>query len=812
MEISEYLKYRIDLLDEAKDEDGFITESKFLDVTLPSLSDAKLLDSEDYEECYFYLKPDNIKINGYKINESEERLQVFIVNEDSINLETKDEDLLISQKSYYDTIFAKVSKLINKSIRKHLDEEIQDSSPVKKLINFISSSSLGLAQIDVIELFLISATATVEKRGSEPMPKMIEFEEEVITVNVVDKDHKIQKKEITVFKRLIDLNFLYNILISQGNREVLEVNFEKLFNKGIDAIKAADEDNFESFLCVLPGNILAELYKRYSTRMLEKNVRSFLQFKGVNQGIRDTIRKNPEHFIAYNNGLTITAVGAEIEKSQDRTTITSLKDFQIVNGGQTTATIYFSKKDGLDISKVKVMAKINVAKNADEEDLNELISNISRFSNAQSKVSNADLRSRNEQLIKLKSISESTMTPSGRKWFFERFKGEFNTLIRKNPRAKTKINNEYPKERRFTKEELAKYYMSWGSSPYLVKKGGDKIFRSFIEEISPEKIKGPLINRDFYEEVIAKIILFKELENIYGAGKNSMGQLRSAVVPYTISILFAHTTGHKGSDDFDLIKLWQREGLENDLREVLASLMVLMNDLIKGYSISDDYGEYSKRKELWDNILAAKEIKEFTSLPKFLKAIKSYALSKEEIKRRVLKMKKVKEIDFSNLYDNAKIFSRGQAYYKKLGLILMDNLSSSQQNKIDHLIYCINSKTNIDKVYCEFEKDLIQKIRVDSPDIFDTIQIEEENEWVISTDYVVDIYNKCLENGIDLLSTFQKHKELAKLKGAKYYAVFDEIGKGLLNGSPPTIKQIQSVGNISFDYGNIGNITEKLII
>jgi len=799
MEIDEYLRYRTDLLEESKDNEGFISESEFLELTLPSLSEAKLIDSEDYNQCYFHLKADNIKINGYKINESEERLQLFIVNEESINLSSSNESLLISQKSYYDSIFAKLLKFINKSIRKHLDDEIQDSDHnVKSLINFISSSSLGLAQIDVIELFVISATATVEKRGAEPTPKMMEFEEEVIPVKIPLNDGtiKVKEKEIAVYKRLIDLNFLYNTLISQGNREVLEVNFKKLFNHGIDAIKAADEANFESFLCVLPASILSELYKKFSTRMLEKNVRSFLQFKGVNQGIRDTIRKNPQHFIAYNNGLTITAVGAEIITTGDKTVITSLKDFQIVNGGQTTATIYFSKKDGLDISEVKVMAKINVAKNASEDELNELISNISKYSNAQSKVSSADLRSRNEQLIKLKSVAESVMTPSGKKWFFERFKGEFNTLLRKNQRAKTKINNEYPKERRFTKEELAKYYMSWGLSPHSVKKGGDKIFRAFIENISPEKGKGPAINRDFYEEVIAKIILFRQLEDIYGAGKNSMGQLRSAVVPYTISILYAFTTGGKDSDEFDLIKLWQREGLDNQLKEMLTELMTLVNDLIKSYSPSDDYGEYSKRKELWDNIVGSVEIKKFTSSTQFLAAIKDYRLTKEEIKKRLLKSAKAKDIDFTNLYDNAKIFTRGKEYYKKIGTLLYNHLSTSQQNKIEHLVYCISSKTDIDQSFCEFEKNLIQKIRVDNPEIFDNINVDEELAWIKTTDYVVNTYNKCMEQKLDIISEFKRLQELAKLKGAKFYSVFDEIGKGFVAGRPPSIKQIYSASNI----------------
>ncbi|MFI5452590.1 AIPR family protein [Pedobacter sp. UC225_61] len=800
MEIQEYLKYRADLLNEAKDEDGFVTESNILELILPSLTDAKLIDSDDYNECYFNHKSDNIKINGFKTNESQERLQLFIVNEDSISLSNTESDLFISVKSYYDNIFFKATKFINKSIKKNLDDEVQDASPVKGLINFISSSHLGLSQIDVIEIFQISLTATVEKRGNEPQPKMIEFEDENISVTINNLDQGLVKKNIVVYKRLIDLNFLFNVLISQGNRELLEVDFMKLFDTGIEAIQAANEEHFESYLCVLPATILEDLYKRYSTRMLEKNVRSFLQFKGVNQGIKDTIKKTPEYFIAYNNGITITAVGGDILKHEKGSTILSLKDFQIVNGGQTTATIYFSKKEGLDISKIKVMAKINIAKYDDEDKLDDLISNISKFSNAQSKVSSADLRSRNSQLIKLKSVSESTMTPSGRKWFFERFKGEFNTLLRKNPRAKTKIDNEYPKRRRFTKEELAKYYMSWGLLPYLVKKGGDKIFKDFIDAISDTEkgINAPVINRDFYEEVVAKIIIFKELEAIYGAGKNSMGQLRSAVVPYSIAVLFASTTGSKSKDSFDLRKIWQDERIDDNLIQMLTELMSLMNILIKQYSESEDYGEYSKRKELWERILSSKEIDNFTNTANYLKAISKYTISKDELKKRALKNSKVKEIDFSNVYDNAMIFTRTAGYYKKLGLLLSDELTQSQRNKLDHIIYSINNKQDLDFSYCEFEKVLTQKIRAEKPELFDSINVETDETWIDSLDHIVSIYNKCIDGSLDIASEFQKHREIAKIKGAKFYAVFDEISKGFIKGVCPTMKQIQSVGNIQF--------------
>ena len=191
----------------------------------------------------------------------------------------------------------------------------------------------------------------------------------------------------------------------------------------------------------------------------------------------------------------------------------SLTDFQIVNGGQTTASIYFSQKEGLDISKVKVMAKINIAKDVNESDLDELISNISKFSNTQSRVSNVDLRSKSPQLRKLKTISDSVITPCGSKWFFERAKGEFLTKVRHAGSNGNRLKNEFPKDRRFTNMELAKYYSAWGTSPHLVKKGGEKIFRHFIEVIDPEENGEKAINIDrfFYEKLIAKVILFRQM-------------------------------------------------------------------------------------------------------------------------------------------------------------------------------------------------------------------------------------------------------------------------------------------------------------
>ncbi|MFT7158501.1 MAG: hypothetical protein ACI8Q1_003533, partial [Parvicella sp.] len=682
MEIDEYLKYRTDLLDRSKDDTGMITEPRLLEEIMPSLLDAKQVDSEEISNSYILSSSDLYKVNAYQVNDSGERLQIFMVNEDSIDLSKGDKDLLVSQKSEYETQFKRVTRFINKAIKGHLNDEIQDSDPSRPLITHLSSSE-GAHQFDVVEIFLISATATVSMSGAQPSPKRIDFEDEELKISYT-RDREKVSKNLLIKKRLIDLNFLYNVLISEGNREALVIDFDKSFGCNIEAIMAADENNFESYLCVLPASIIAGLYKNYSSRLLEKNVRSFLQFRGVNQGIRDTIRKEPEKFIAYNNGLTITATEGEIIQEGGKSYIKSLTDFQIVNGGQTTATIYFTSKDGFDISKVNVMAKINIAKESTVDELEELISNISTFSNAQSRVSKVDLRSRNPQLVQLKALTESVVTPSARKWFFERSKGEFNTMLRIAGSRKSVIQRDFPSDKRFSKEQLAKYYTAWGEQPFLVKKGGEKVFRAFIEELSGDgSKKKPLqVDRTFYEELIAKMTLFRRMEKIYGQGKNSIGQIRSAVVPYTLSVLYKSTDGGKKTNHFDLLKIWKSEKLEDDLDAYVTSLLELVNELVKKYSKSDDLGEYSKKPELWNDIIGSKEIKEFMDSENSISIISKYSLPEKERLKRLKTRKGAIPVNFSLISANALIQANGDEYYRKIASLYGGEMTVNDDRKL----------------------------------------------------------------------------------------------------------------------------------
>jgi hypothetical protein len=800
MKIQEFLNYRKELLDSSKDEEGFVQQTQLLSQILPLMVDSKLIDSEDWNDSYFMSTAENLKLNGYTVNESSERLQLFIVDESSIDVTLPDKDLQISTKSQYDNQFKRATKFLNKALKGHLNEDVQDADPIRPLLSQLSSS-IGADQFDVIEIFLISATATIESRGTFPTPKRIDFEDEIISVGFT-KNRTSVSKDLLIIKKLIDLNFLYDVLISQGNRESLVIDFENLFNHKIEVLKAADEENFESYLCVLPAQILSDLYKRFSSRLLEKNVRSFLQFKGANKGIRETIRLNPEKFIAFNNGITITSTAKEIESIDGKMFIKSLTDFQIVNGGQTTASIYFTQKDGFSIDKVKIMAKINVARDVTEEGLDSLISDISKYSNSQTKVSTVDLSSRSPQLNKIKALSDSIVTPSGRKWFFEKSRGEFNTKLRIAGSNKSRIEKEYPKNYRFTKEQLGKYFTAWGDQPYVVKKGGDKVFRYFLEEITGDLRgkKSVNINRDFYENLISKIILFTQLEKTYGQGKHSMGQIRSAVVPYSVSVLYIYTDGAKEGKEFDLQKIWKKEKLEDDLILYFKNLMELMNDLIKKYSESDDYGEYSKNKKLWENISTSKEIQKFMNSSASLQILNKYTIVVKEKKNEDLF-----EVDFEKIQMNIEVLSKGMNFYEQLR-IKYKLLSQIKQKKIDIIISSIIKMEDLSEENLRFENSLMTEIRKNNPEIFDEIDTTYNYQLDSTLKLIILKYNQAIEKGISFQDFFRtiEHKNS---DNSKIIPVFNSIALQLTKGFAPSVKDIQLASNY---YNNSTTESKKV--
>ena len=624
MTLNELISFSGTLISSITSADNNINRKALLDYVLPALSQSRLTDSDEISEAFF--QREKVEIDGFMINETQERLQLFL----SDLVLPGGGDLLIARREYYTSLFAKAGNFFIKAV-KHQFDNVQASDPAAVLIKALETPEFQ-DQIDVVEIFLVSNTISVERRGNLSL-RNVSFPDETIEVSYNLKKEK-KSKTFRLKYQLINLNRIYGYEMVEGNAEPIVINFDPV----LPALKATNNTAvFESYLAVIPATALVEFYHDYSSRLLERNVRSFLQFKGVNKQIKETIAEEPEKFIAFNNGLTITATDVTLESENGLVYIKSLKDFQIVNGGQTTASIYFTSKEGGDVSKVMVTAKINIVKSDVEEEMDDVISKISKFSNSQTRVSTVDLNSRSGHLLRIKKLSENITDPAGNKWFFERIRGEFNTLLRVKPKERSKIEKDYPKQQRLSKEQVAKYYVAWGVTPYLVRKGGEKVFRDFMTFIQQDENEMPRapesLGRPFYEDLIAKAILFKEFEQIYGSGPNAIGQIRSSVVPYALSLLYV-LTSFNDINMFDLGTIWASQQLPEDLRRFTTTLLKSTHEWCKKYSRSDDVGEYAKKEELWDSILKSDEFDAFSEDVAIIKLLRKYRLTDMDYKKR----------------------------------------------------------------------------------------------------------------------------------------------------------------------------------
>ena len=787
MNIDELIKYRIELLEDSVNDEGYISQQTYLESVLPSAVETGLIESEDIN---FVPPNQNFNVLGYHENESGERLRLFIVDQDSISLSKTKDDLIRSRKDSHSPHFKLALDFVKKSLNGHMDDLLQVSDPLAVLSNKLFSSSF-VDKIDVIEIILFSATVAVETRGKEFGVKKFEYDKTSVTA-IFTKDRQQEKKEIDIYFQLVDLRYLHIVSVSKGNADPLKVTFQDVFGSSIEVLKAAEEEHFESYICILPATGLANLYRKESSRLLEKNVRSFLNFtaRGTNIGMRNTIRKDPEKFVAFNNGLTITGVGSEIRKNNGKIFIESIDDFQIVNGGQTTASIYFSMKDGLDISKINLMAKINIVKDVTVDELDSLISDISKYSNTQTKVSNVDLKTSNRELKLIKRISTSVTTPNGDKWYFDLARGEYSTMVKLNGNKK-KLDKDYPKQRRFTKDELGRYYTAWGEVPYLVKLGGVKVFSHFIDSISGdgEKKKPKEIDRDFFISLISKIILFRQLEIVHGRGKNAIGQLRSSVIPYAISALYNITNGNKNSLDFNLNMLWVNQGLDSSLKSYFYELMFLINDLIKKYAQSDDFAQYAKKEQLWKDIKNSPDLKSFFVGSDTKKIIKKYGIPKSINKSK----KKSTEVDFTIISKTVEIASNGFQYYNSILNGLDQKVSEIEEKKITGILQQVKTRKDIGERGVLGIDSLIELVRTTQPRLFDVVKHKTDEKLSTSLKGIIDQYNNAKNNNISIVTEFNKSHTIATAKKIKYASVFNTIGKKLTQGEELSLAEVYQV-------------------
>ena len=406
-----------------------------------------------------------------------------------------------------------------------------------------------------------------------------------------------------------DIERLYRIGSSKTGKEAIEIDFKDEFGECLPCLKAFSEtDEYQSYLLVLPGSLLSKLYDKYTERLLEQNVRTFLQFKGkVNKGMRNTIINQPNMFFAFNNGLTATAEDITTLEDHGNTMISKLKNLQIVNGGQTTASIYNTlKKERADLSQVFIQVKLTIVP---PEFVETIVPKISEFANTQNKVNAADFFSNSPFHWRFEELSRRVWAPSAEgglqetHWFYERARGQYMTAKTKlTPAEQKKFEKINPKPQMLTKTDLAKFYNSWEKMPHVVSLGAQKNFGKFADVMTEQWNKDDKpFNELFFKESIAKAILFKELDKKI-MKQPWYGGYKANIVTYTIS-KFRHIIDGKGKL-LDLTAIWNNQSLPSELLNNLLDIAAKVNEVIKDTPQHvTNIGEWCKKPDCWENVI-----------------------------------------------------------------------------------------------------------------------------------------------------------------------------------------------------------------
>ncbi|MDN7135987.1 AIPR family protein [Pseudidiomarina terrestris] len=414
-------------------------------------------------------------------------------------------------------------------------------------------------------------------------------------------DIQTSLNDLPVYVSYWDIQRLYRLVSSGREYEPIEIDLEQKFGKGITCLSMpSNTDEYQGYLAIIPGDMLASLYDEYGSRLMELNVRSFLQQRGkVNKGIRETILKTPHRFLAYNNGISATAEEIMTERTANGDmVIKKLIGLQIVNGGQTVASIHRAKKIERcgHLATLAVQAKITVVKACM---LEELVPKISRFSNTQNTVNEADFASNDPFHIAIEQLANTTWAPGEQtRWFYERARGQYEVArnrISGNSAAKRRtFDAQTPKTQKFAKVELAKFYNCWEQKPEIVARGSQKNFVHFMTHIAKDR-PGFKPDEYFYKQLIAKAIIYKAAEKV--ARKHKFSSYRANAVAYTISLISFKTVGR-----LNLTSIWEFQDISDALSNTLNDWMPVVRDAIVTTAGSRNVTEWAKKSECWQEI------------------------------------------------------------------------------------------------------------------------------------------------------------------------------------------------------------------
>jgi hypothetical protein len=521
----------------------------------------------------------SLRVSGYSLSADETGLDLYVTSyfgTDEIR------DLKDAEAS---SIGAEGVRFLMTAAAGRLESRVAPSHPVKDLVSTIVSH---WATLDRIRVFVLTDGRT---KGKRFVPK------------------EVQGKTVSV--ESMDIERLFRHLDGRPRDEIV-LNLSGMLGRPMPCVYVPDaEADYDYALAALPGIVLRELYVNYGTRLLEANVRTFLgSKKTVNKGISDTLKNEPEHFLAFNNGLVLVCDEAIFERvERDGVGLSFLRGLQIVNGGQTTSTIYFATRDdrAIDLSHVMVPVKIIILKSKDDDARDQLITKVSRFANSQSAIKQSDLSANRPFHVQLEKLAEQAWCPDGAtRWFYERAAGAYNVMLLKEgttPAKRRKLQEMIPPKRKLSKNDIAKYHEAWRRRPHQVALAGEKNFKAFMDSLDedPSIVPTPL-TADWYRAMIAKVILFKSIESLIKARevRDTFKQGWVNIATYVIA-LTSETIG----DRLDLQQIWTHQGISEELASLLSSWATAVNQQFELIAPGQQISEVAKRESTWVKIRSA---------------------------------------------------------------------------------------------------------------------------------------------------------------------------------------------------------------
>jgi hypothetical protein len=576
MELQEFLEQTQNevkslIVDGYKDSDLYpYPEIVFAEIVMQHMAEVGM--TSDAQVCHYStrLGNSNLKISGFSLNEDSSQLDLFIsLYDGGCALASIDND---------ETVAAAKSciQFLKNSVNGKLASVIDKAHDAHALALVVQECYAGLDQIRIFVL-------------TDRIAKAKNFKS-------VIEHGKVVKLEV------MDIERLHRHWSEGKPRDELIVNFKELNGSAIPCVYVHDESNdYDYALTAVPGETLRYIYDKYGSRLVEANVRSFLsETKKANAGMRETLLNAPDKFLAYNNGIVIIADEAGLEKHSDGGIgIAWLKGMQIVNGGQTTASIYFFKKkhDEIDLRRVRVAAKIIVLRNKDGSDEEALISDISRYANTQSAVSQSDLSANKPFHIEMEKIALTTYMPDGiGRWFYERADGSYKTMLKREGTTPAKLKRLRevisPPSRKITKTELAKYLNAWARKPFNVSLGNQKNFQKFmLETMNNSPVQSRPSVKEF-KNMIATAIIFRRAHAVI---RPLFSAFQANVVAYTVSLL-----AEKSCELFDYDRVWNNQDISKNLEDQIKIWSHEVNKRLHETARGRMISEWSKKPECWD--------------------------------------------------------------------------------------------------------------------------------------------------------------------------------------------------------------------